>query len=264
MTSKLFTIYADSPTTKPTLVLGNSLGAGAGMWASQLPGWREKFRVVCFDYPGHNPTSCVQSIPSTLDAWVGELLANLDRIGAESFSYVGVSLGGMLGLRLASIASERVERLVFANARYRQSEESRNQWDTRIQRVAEGGEAAMAQIASETIVRWLSEDFRSRQPEWTASLEKTLAATRPDGYVAGATIVRDYDAHGFIASVNCPTLLIAGSDDVAAPAAHMRELADLMNIDLVVLTGAAHLSNVDSSTSFGCAVDEFLSPPRHV
>jgi 3-oxoadipate enol-lactonase len=264
MTSKFFTIYADSLTTKPTLVLGNSLGAGVGMWASQLPGWREKFRVVCFDYPGHNHTSCGQSIPSTLDAWVEELLANLGRIGVESFSYVGVSLGGMLGLRLAAIAPERVERLVFANARHRQSEESRTQWGARIRRAEEGGEAAMAQIASETIVRWLSEDFRARQPEWTASLEQTLAATRPDGYVAGATIVRDYDAHNFIAGVSCPTLLVAGSDDVAAPAAHLLELADLMDTNLVVLTGAAHLSNVDSSTSFDSAVEEFLSLPRDV
>lgn len=260
MTSNLFTIYFDPPSTKPTLVLGNSLGAGVDMWNFQLPRWREKFRVVRFDYPGHNFTSCGRDVQSTQDAWVEALLANLGRIDVGSFYYVGVSLGGMLGLRLAAIASKRVKRLVFANARYCQAEDTRVQWDTRIRRVREGGEAAMTQIASETVIRWLSEDFRTRRPELTASLEQTLAATKPDGYVAGATVVRNYDARNFIADVRCPTLLIAGSDDVAAPPAHMRQLADLMDANLILLEGAAHLSNVDSSTAFGGAVEAFLSP----
>jgi len=259
--SSLFTLHPDPAGTKPALVLGNSLGAGIDMWSEQLAAWRKKFRIVRFDYPGHNGTRGNPDVTPSADVWAGELLSELAELGVDTFSYVGVSLGGMLGLRLAAAAPTRLERLVVANARYYQSDATREQWSVRINRVTDGYEEAMAQISAETISRWLSEEFRARNADASAGLQHTLASTAPEGYIAGATVVRDYDARSFLEAVKCPVLLIAGSEDVAAPADHMLELATLLRAHVEVLPGAAHLSNVDSADNFIRAVADFLAMP---
>lgn len=257
--SDLFTLYSDPASAKPALVLGNSLGAGVGMWAAQLPVWREDFRVIQFDYPGHNGTRNVPGATPTADIWGACLLEQLDQAGVEDFFYVGVSLGGMLGLRLAALAPARVRRLVFSNARYWQAEAGREQWNARIEQVNQGREQAMAQIASETILRWLSPDFRTHNPEIAAGLQRTLADTVPEGYIAGATVVRDYDARDLLGLVQCPILLTAGSEDVAAPADHVRELGQRLSFaQLRVISGSAHLSNVDSAQAYNGMVSGFL------
>lgn len=254
----LFTLYADPPADKPALVLGNSLGAGIGMWAAQLPVWKEHFRIIRFDYPGHNGTRNAPGAASTAEAWAEGLLQQLDQMGVEEFLYAGVSLGGMLGLRLATLAPARVRRLVFANARYWQTQAGQGQWNARIEQVNQGREQAMAQIASDTITRWLSADFRARQPTVAASLQRTLAETAPEGYVAGATVVRDYDARDALGLLQCPVLLMAGADDLAAPADHVRELGQQLAAQVSVIADSAHLSNVDSAQEFNRSVTKFL------
>src|SRR5690625_2330720 len=97
-------LYLDTPSEKPVLVLGNSLGAGIGMWSAQLPGWQEEFRVIRFDYPGHNGTHYDSDVVPKDEVWAKDLLAQLTEHGIETFSYVGISLGGMIGLQLAALA----------------------------------------------------------------------------------------------------------------------------------------------------------------
>lgn len=259
--TNMLTLYVDEPSSKPVLVLGNSLGAGIGMWSAQLPMWQEKFRVIRFDYPGHNGTACGPEVVPDAKVWAQDLLAQLTKQGVDKFLYVGVSLGGMIGLQLAALEPSRVQRMVFSNARYFQVEAGREQWVGRIKQALEGREEAMEVIASETVKRWLSDEFRTQDPATAESLQRTLAETVPEGYAAGATVVRDYDARAFLDQVQCPVLLVAGSDDVAAPAEHVKELTLLLSSGrFEVITDSAHLSNVDSADRFIRIVDEFLLP----
>src|SRR4051795_277944 len=102
----------DGPEDAPVVVLSNSLGADRSMWDPQVPALAERYRVVTYDARGHG-SSPVPAGPYSVDDLADDLLALLDRVGAERAHLVGLSLGGMTAMRLAARERARVGRLVL-------------------------------------------------------------------------------------------------------------------------------------------------------
>src|ERR1700754_2163840 len=99
------------PEHAPVVILANSLGATLRMWDPQLEPLTRSFRVVRFDTRGHGG-SAVPPGPYTIDELADDVRELLDRLELEKVHYVGLSLGGMIGMRLAARHPERVDRLV--------------------------------------------------------------------------------------------------------------------------------------------------------
>jgi len=95
----------------PTVVLANSMGATWEMWDANLASLEQHFRVVRFDTRGHG-RSPVPPGPYTIDDLTDDAVDLLDELGVERAHFVGLSLGGMTGLRLAARNPERLDRLV--------------------------------------------------------------------------------------------------------------------------------------------------------
>lgn len=242
----------------PFLVLANSLGATPEMWNAQMPAWRKEFQVLRFSYRGHGDTAPLGTLTS-VERLAQDLLSLLDHLNIQRFGFAGVSLGGMLGLHLAATVPQRVERLVAANFRYYQTEVTRPQWDQRIALVREQGIDA---IVDATADRWLTEASRRQNPEVDARIRAMIRSTSSDGYIACAQAVRDYDARSFLGKISCPVLLVSGSEDVAAPAAHIDELDQLLKTSSHVTLPAAHLSNIERGDEFAQLIVEFALRER--
>ena len=102
----------EGPEDAPVLVLSNSLGTNLGMWDDQASVLRELFRLLRYDQRGHGD-SPVPSGPYKIEDLGLDLLALLDRLEIEHASFCGLSIGGLVGMWLASEAPERVDRLVL-------------------------------------------------------------------------------------------------------------------------------------------------------
>ena len=88
-----------------TVVLCGSLGSTAEMWEPQAGVLADAVRV---EWPGHGAEPVWD--PDGIDGLVERVLRAVD----GQFSFVGLSLGGAVGMRLAAEHPERVERLVLA------------------------------------------------------------------------------------------------------------------------------------------------------
>ena len=99
------------PPDAPVVVLSNSLGSTHAMWDAQADALAEHFRVVRYDTRGHGG-SPVPAGPYDIDDLADDVVALLDTLGVEKAHFVGLSLGGMTGMRLAARNPERVDRLV--------------------------------------------------------------------------------------------------------------------------------------------------------
>ena len=84
----------------PVVVLSNSLGSTMAMWDANLEDLEGHFRVVRYDTRGHGG-SPVPEGPYDIDDVVDDVVALLDDLGVERAHFVGLSLGGMTGMRLA-------------------------------------------------------------------------------------------------------------------------------------------------------------------
>ncbi|MBV9266905.1 MAG: alpha/beta fold hydrolase, partial [Acidobacteriaceae bacterium] len=104
----------DGPSNAPLLVLSNSLGTDLSLWDLQMPALTRSYRVLRYDTRGHGQSS-VSSEPSTITSLASDVIALVDEVAADRFSFCGISIGGITGMMLALKYPERLLGLVLAN-----------------------------------------------------------------------------------------------------------------------------------------------------
>jgi 3-oxoadipate enol-lactonase len=243
------------PLGAPFVVLAGSLGATGDMWAAQLPVLAKDFRVLQFSYPGHGQSGINPEAASMAGLAKG-VMDLIDQLGAERFSLVGLSLGGMLGLHMAATAPDRIQRLVASCCRYYQTPDLAKQWDERIASVQARG---MDAVVQPTLERWLGESFRRKHPEQTLQVRSMMASTTLAGYAHCAAAVRDFDGRDLVSRISAKTLIISGDNDLAAPGEHMRELAQVLPCGRYERLAGAHLANIECAEDFNQLIGAFLS-----
>ncbi|MDG9673907.1 3-oxoadipate enol-lactonase [Micromonospora sp. DH14] len=239
MTARLH-LTVDGPAVAPVLLLGSSLGTAAAMWDPQVPVLARRFRVIRYDHLGHG-RSAVPPGPYTLDLLGRELLRTLDDLDVPWVHYAGLSLGGMVGMWLATYAPERVRRLALLCTSA--SLGPPGQWRDRAATVRDDG---LPTIADAVVARWFTPAFAAARPEVVATHRAMLTATPPDGYAACCEAIAAMDLRPDLGRVAAPTLVIAGADDPATPVSHAREIVGrIPQARLAVVDAAAHLANVE-------------------
>ena len=97
----------EGPAGAPVVVLGNSLGTTRAVWEPQQALLRRHFRLLVYEHRGHGGSPAPAG-PYTIGQLGADVLALLDGYGIERAAYCGISLGGMIGLWLASNAPDRI------------------------------------------------------------------------------------------------------------------------------------------------------------
>ena len=235
----------DGPPDAPVLMLGNPIGTNRDVWAHQLPVLARYFRVLRYEARGHGRPGAQSPAPPGPYAIAdlgGDALALADAHGIERFAYAGVSLGGMTGIWLAATAPERVTSLAVCCAALT-ALPSPQAWHDRAALVRAEGMAPLAELV---IPRWFTPAFLAREPAAVQTVTDMLTATRPEGYAGCGEAIAALDLRPLLASVQAPTLVLSGAEDVAAPpevgAATARAIPGAR---LTVIQDAAHFAHYE-------------------
>ena len=170
-------------------------------------------------------------------------------------SFCGLSLGGATAMWLAANAPERINGLVLGCTSARFGEP-----DGWLDRAAIVRDKGLEAIADTVLERWFTPRFARERPEVPARFRELLLTTPREGYAGCCEALAGWDFRDGLGQIEAPTLVIAGSEDTAAPADHGRLIADrIPNARLVVLPGAAHLGNVEPAETFSNLVTEHLA-----
>ena len=227
----------DGSADAPVLVLSNSLGTCADMWARQIPTLSQHFRVVRYDTRGHGKSS-VPAGEYTFSQLAGDVVELLDHLNIDQASFCGLSMGGPTGLQLALDHPQRLRKLILSNTAARIG--SAEGWTTRIDAVSQNG---LENMAPGLVERWLTPDFRAAEPGLTQVLVDMLRRTSNEGYSANCASLRDADLRPRLAEIKVPTLVIAGTHDPSTSPQDGRDLqAGIANAQYVELK-TSHISN---------------------
>jgi 3-oxoadipate enol-lactonase len=229
----------DGPADAPVVVLSNSLGAARAMWDPQVPALAERFRVVGYDTRGHGESPAPAG-PYSIDDLVDDVVALLDRLGVRRFSFAGLSLGGMTGMRLAAREPERVDRLALLCT------SSKTDPQPFLDRAATVRAGGTAPLASTIAGRWLTPAYAAEHPDLVARLESMIAGCDDEGYAACAEVVGRIDLREDLGRITAPTLVISGAEDQALPPEHQQAIAGgIPGAELLTVSPAAHLANLE-------------------
>lgn len=247
----------EGPEGAPMVVMSNSLGTTFEMWEGQASALRGSFRVLRYDHRGHGGSS-VPPGPYSIEDLGRDVLALLDEEGIESFSFCGLSIGGMVGMWVASAVPERIERLVLCctSALLGPPE----MWDERAAVARESGVGALVDGVSEA---WFTPDFRSRDPEAVERVARMVRETPAEGYAGCCEAIRDMDLRSRLSSIRAPTLVIAGAEDPRTPPKHGERIRDgVPDSRLVVVPEASHLANVEQPEVVTREILDHLKHPK--
>lgn len=239
----------------PAILLSNSLGATLDMWEPQREMLGATYRVIGYDTRGHGQSSSPAG-PYSFDDLTGDALAVLDHFAVDKADYIGLSLGGMTGLGLGLDHADRFGKIVCACARADAPAPFANSWDDRIAAITTAGLQA---IWSGTLERWLTPGFVAQNPEAVRALAVDFLQTTVAGYTGCARALQTLDYRHRLPTMALPVLYLAGAEDMGAPPAAMRDMAQATpGATLVEIPDCAHIANLNAAGAFNSALAQFL------
>jgi 3-oxoadipate enol-lactonase len=232
----------EGPNEALPLMLCNSLGTTLEMWDPQVAPLTPQFQLIRYDQRGHG-RSPVPPGPYSIEDLGQDALGLLDDLGIERTSFCGLSIGGMVGMWLASEAPERIDRLVLCSTA--PALPPREQWLERAATVRANGVAAIADAALD---RW----FTPLAPDRLREVFRTMLVETPaEGYAGCCEVLADLDLRDRLAAIEAPTLVVTGAGDPVAPPETGEQLAaSISGARHVSVAGARHIANAEQPETF--------------
>jgi 3-oxoadipate enol-lactonase len=242
----------------PWVVMSHSLACALGMWAPQIEALKTKYRVLCFDTRGHGGSDAPAGA-YTLEQMAEDLHGLLSTLGVQRPHFVGLSMGGMIGMTFAVAHPGVFRSLVLCDTTSRYPSELRAVWDDRIKTATTKG---MEPLVEPTLQRWFTAPLLAQRPAVVERVARMIRGTPPQGYAGCCHAIPRIDLTRRLSSLDCPVQVIVGEQDVGTPVAMAREIHEAApGSELVIIPNASHLSNLEQPEAFNRALLDFLA--RH-
>ena len=255
--------YLDQGTGPAVLLAGSYLWDQA-MWAPQIATLSQQYRVIALDLWGHGQSGPLPAGTTSLDDIARQALALLDHLDIDRVTLVGLSVGGMWGVRLALAAPQRLNGLVLMDTYVGVEPEPTRQYYFSLFKMIEETGVISPQLLDIVVPIFfrpgidpqsaLYQDFRSK----LAALppERLRESIVPMGRI---TFGRD-DLLPRLGQLNAATTLVmCGDQDKPRPPSETQEMAGLIGCPYVLVPEAGHISNLENPGFVTQALLQFLN-----
>jgi 3-oxoadipate enol-lactonase len=242
-----------------TIVFAHALLWSGRMYDHQVNALKDRYRCITFDFRGQGRSQVTES-GYDMDTLSEDAAALIEALDCGPCHFLGLSMGGFIGLRLAIRRPKLLRSLMLLEtsaepephenlARYRLLNFIARWFGLRL--VAD---RVMPIMFGQ---KFLSDPGRTKEKaEWREHLiaNHRIGITRAvKGVIDRAGVYEDLD------KITTPTLIIVGDQDVATvPAVAERMHARIHGSTLVTIPGAGHTSTVDEPEAVNAALQEFL------
>lgn len=248
----------------PTICLWHSLLCDGGMWDGLVSALEGRFRIVNIDAPGHGRSAPTKHA-YTMDDSVEAALEVLGQLGIERCVWVGLSWGGMVGMRLALRAPSLLAGLVLFDTNAHA--ESRRKLPSYLVMAAIARRVGTVPLLLDRMEPiFFSKATRESRPEVVRTFRERLSAMDPAsvGHAVDAVIFGRKDLRPRLGEIRVPTLVVCGADDAATPVDRSRTIADAIpGATLELIGGAGHLSAWERPDEATRLVTAFLTRIRY-
>lgn len=244
-------IRDEGPRDGRVVMFGNSLGTDLRVWDALLPLLPAGLRIVRHDKRGHG-LSDETPAPYTMDQLVADAEAVCDGLGLRDITFVGLSIGGLIGQGLAAKRPDLVRALVLMDTAAQIG--TARMWQDRIDAINRDG---VASLADPILERWFTPGFRATDPEfalWRNMLTRTTVA----GYTGCCAAIAGADLTESTRALSLPVMAMAGDQDGSTPPDLVRATADLCGAPFHLIADAGHIPCVEQPQATARLLADFL------
>jgi 3-oxoadipate enol-lactonase len=250
--------YEEVGSGSQTIVFVHGLTFDGGMFEAQVAAFRGRYRCITMDLRGHGRSESPAG-GYDMDTFTADAAALIDRLGAAPCHFVGWSIGGFMGLRLAIHRPELLRSLtLIGSAALRASDFTFSFKITPFLLRTFGMGAAVGSLSKTmfapsflqnpdrkaTLARW--------QKHWRAADGKAIARTAQG-------VLRQSNVESDLAKIRLPTLVISGElDSVCPPSVSGRTAAAISGSKSVLVAGAGHACTIEEPDAVNRALGDFF------
>jgi 3-oxoadipate enol-lactonase len=226
------------------------------MWAPQVSALVERCRCVAADLRGFGESSVVP--PYSMDQYADDLAHLLDQLRIDKVVLVGCSMGGYVSFAFWRRHRNRVRALVLADTRAGADTEETMVKRRKLIEVARA--EGPTGVANAQIPSLIGKTTRERHPDTFDAVHRMIAQAPTEGIVGAieAMMARP-DSAATLATIDVPTLIVVGEEDVPTPVAESRAMHEkIVGSRLEVVAQTGHLCNIERPAAFNHLLTEFL------
>jgi pimeloyl-ACP methyl ester carboxylesterase len=229
------------------------------MWNGQVAALENAFRPVLIDLPGFGSAGRAGRTDTPSLAHIADEVLEALRLAriVEPVVLVGLSMGGYIAFEFWNRHPEDLLGLVLvdtkASADSAETVETRHK--TAKTAMAEGTEKAVASM-KEKLLSTASQQSK----ELTDWLQSTMFSVAPETVeMAMLAMAERHDFTAKLASIDVPTLVVAGREDAIVPADVMKKMSDAIpNAAFHAVENAGHLTPIEQPQAFNQLLLDFL------
>jgi len=231
------------------------------MWNAQidvLPD-SEGCRVIAPDLRGFGQSQASEGTV-TMEDMADDMAALLDALEIdEPIVLCGLSMGGYVSFQFALKYADRLAGLILCDTRsVADTPEMASARRTTAKEVlAEGAANLVAGMTPKLFGTSSVENY----PEMVEGLRKVMLGNNPQGTAAAALGMAERpDVTAALGQIECPALVIVGSEDAISTADEMREIADgIPNSQFVEIPDCGHMSPMEKPEEVNAVVARFIA-----
>jgi len=226
------------------------------LWSPQLGALAAPARTVCMDLRGFGESAA--GAGAGVDGYADDAAALLDGLGIDRAVITGLSMGGYATFAFWRRHRDRVRALVLCDTRATADTDASRIARREMQALAE--ERGSMAVANQMIAGMVGKTTREKNPELVDALHRMMSLAPVRGVVdALDALMTRPDSTETLATIDVPTLIIVGEEDVLTPVKDARAMhLAIAGSRLEVIAGAGHVSNAERPATFNHVLSEFL------
>ena len=242
-----------------TVIFAHGLLWSGQMFAQQAGVLQHHYRCITFDWRGQGQSEVTRT-GYDMESLYTDTLALIDALGITACHFIGLSMGGFIGMRLAARRPDIVTSLILLGTSA-DPEPAANIPKYRMLNLV-GRWLGFRLVAAQVMPimfgqKFLNDPTRALlREEWR---RRMLANHRIGITQATAGVITRRGIGDLLHTIRAPTLILVGDQDVATPPAVAQRIhARIPQSHLAIIPGAGHTSTVEEPHAVNAAILAFL------
>lgn len=257
-------IYYEEHGTGEPLVLIMGFTVSSIGWHWNIPDFAKQFRVIAFDNRGVGQSD-KPDVPYSMAMFADDTAGVLAGLGIDNAHIFGISMGGMIAQEFALRYPQRVKTLTLGctncGGPYTVLSKDPDVLSMLTNIASVDVQQAALTMTKVAVTPW----FMQKRMDILLELNQLSAhhPTPQHGMVCQMHAIQGHDTYDRLPQLTMPTLVITGKEDGLVPPENSVTLAQrIPNADLVLLSNASHLFNIELPAATAEVVTRFIQRRR--
>lgn len=252
--------YTDEGTGPESILFAHSLLWSGQMFEAQVDALKDRYRCVTFDFRGQGQSEITRD-GYDMDTLYRDTAALIEALGCAPCHFVGLSMGGFIGMRLAVRRPELLRSLILLGTSADSEPVENVARYNRLNFVARW--LGLRFVTTPVMQIMFGQTFLTdlnRATQREAWKKRLIANHRISITRAVRGVIDRQGVYDEISKITAPTLIMVGEEDVATvPAQAERIQARIAGSRLVKIPRAGHSSTIEEPEAVNTAIKAFLS-----